>query len=115
MKQERPNDSNLTATGGYDHQTDNKYGGNGYDHADSKSGRYGYDHQADDQYDGNGYDYGDSQCGRYGYDHQADNQYDRYGYDRQTDYQCNGHKCRIGNNQRHHFYGDGSFIYSKYF
>ena len=152
----------MTANGAYDHQADNEYDGNGYDHADSQSGRYGcdhqadneydrngydyadsqfgrhgYDHQADNQYDESGYDHADSQCGRYGHDHQSDNQYDRYGYDHQADYQCSGHECnhrtvdhyggcgsdqadnegygvsrRIGSNQRHHFYGDGSFIYS---
>ena len=52
----KPNDPNLTANGRYNNQADNEYGGNGYDHADSQSGRYGYDHQADNQYDGNGYD-----------------------------------------------------------
>ena len=52
----KPNDPNLTANGGYDHQADNEYGGNGYDHAGSQSGRYGYDNQADNEYDGNGYD-----------------------------------------------------------
>ena len=83
----KPNDPNLTANGGYDHQADNKYGGNGYDHAGSQSGRYGYDNQADNQYDGNGYDYADRQCGRYGYDNQADNQYDGNGYD-YADRQC---------------------------
>ena len=113
-----PSNPNLTANGGYDHQADNEYGGNGYDHADSQGGRYGYDHQADNQYDGNrygyadsqygrygydhqadnqydenSYDHVDSQCGRYGYDHQTDNQYDRYGYDHQADYQCSGHEC----------------------
>ena len=89
----KPNDPNLTSNGGYDHQANNENGGNGYDHADSQSGRYEYDHQADNQYDGNGYDYADDQCGRYGYDHQADNQYDKYGYDHQADYQCSGHEC----------------------
>ena len=83
----KPNDPNLTANGAYDHQADNEYGGNGYDHADSQSGRYGYDNQADNQYDGNGYDYADRQCGRYGYDYQADNQYDENGYDH-ADSQC---------------------------
>ena len=68
----KPNDPNLTSNGGYDHQADNQYGGNGFDHADSQCGRYGYDHQADNQYDGNGCDHADSQCGRYGYDHQDD-------------------------------------------
>ena len=79
-----PNDSNLTANGGYDHadnqygrygydhQTDNHYDGNGYNHADSQCGRYGYDHQADNQYGGNECDHIDSQYGRYGYDYQAD-------------------------------------------
>ena len=135
-----PNDPNLTANGGYNNQADNEYGGNGYDHADSQSGRYGYDHQADNQYDGNGYDHADSQCRRYGYDHQTENQYNRYGYDHQANYQCSGHECNhrvgdhhggcesdqadnegygvnrhIGSNQSHYFYGDRSYIYSKYF
>ena len=68
----KPNDPNLTSNGGYDHQADNQYGGNGFDHADSQCGRYGYDHQADNQYGGNECDHIDSQYGRYGYDYQAD-------------------------------------------
>ena len=40
----KPNGPNLTANGGYDHQIDNQYGGNEYNHTDSQYGRYGYDH-----------------------------------------------------------------------
>ena len=94
----KPNDPNLTANGGYDHQVDDHYGGNGYDHTDSQYGRYEYDHQADNQCGGSGYDHADSLRGRYGYDHQVNNQYSgngygqaggqygRYGYHHQGDY-----------------------------
>ena len=57
---------------GYDHQTDNKYGRNEYDHTDRKYGRYEYGHQTDNQYGANGYNYAHIQYGRCGYDHQAD-------------------------------------------
>ena len=67
------NERNLTANGGYDHQADNQYGGNRYDHTDSQDGRYGYDSRAYNQYSGNGYGQTDSQDGR-SYDHQADYQ-----------------------------------------
>ena len=40
----KPNGPNLTANGGYDHQIDNQYGGNEYNHTDSQYGRYGYYH-----------------------------------------------------------------------
>ena len=71
----KPNDPNLTANGGYDHQADNQFGVNGHDYADNQNGRHRYDHQAENQYGGNGYDHSDNQYGRYGYDHQADYQY----------------------------------------
>ena len=124
----KTNDPNLTANGG-----------NGYDHNDRQYGRYGYDHQTDDQHDGDGYDHNDSQYGRYGCDHQADNQHDGNGYGH-VDYQYSGKECnhraddqyggcrsdqadnegygvsrRIGSNERHHFCGNDSYIYSKYF
>ena len=43
----KPSDPDLTANSGYDHETDNQYVGNGYDHADNQYDRYGYGHQAD--------------------------------------------------------------------
>ena len=56
------NGPNLRANGryGYDHQADNQYGGNVYDHADNEYGRYRYDHQADNEYCGNIYGQADS-------------------------------------------------------
>ena len=87
---------------GYDHQADNQYDGNGYDHADSQFGRYGYDHQADYQYSGN-------EC-----NHRADDQYGGCGSD-QVDNEGYMVNRRISSNQRHHFHGDDSYIYSKYF
>ena len=83
------NNPNLTANGG-----------KGYDHNDSQYGRYGYDHHADNQYV-NGYDHPDYRYSGCGSD-QADNE--GYGISR-----------KISSSERHHFYGNGSYIYSKYF
>ena len=123
---------------GYNHQAANQYDGNGCDHTDNQYGRYGYDHQADNQYDGSRYDHTDSQYSRYGHDHQDNNKYVN-GYD-YADYQYSGNerndraddqygghssdqadnegygvsRC-IRSNERHHFYGNDSYISSKYF
>ena len=72
----KPNDPNLTDNGGYDHQADNQYGGDRYDHTDSQNGRYGDDSRAYNQYSGNGYGQTGSQDGRSyrSYDHQVDYQ-----------------------------------------
>ena len=134
----KPSDPNLPANYRRDYRAANQYDGNGCDHTDNQYGRYGYDHQADNQYGGNRYDHTDSQYSRYGHDHQDDNQYvNRYDY---ADYQYSGNerndraddqygghssdqadnegygvsRC-ICSNERHHFYGNDSYICSKYF
>ena len=62
---------------------------NGYDHADSQCSGNERNHSADDQYGG---------C--------TSNQADNEGYEASR---------RIGSNERHHFYSNDSYIYSKYF
>ena len=83
----------------YDHQADNQYGGNGYGQTGSQYGRCGYDHQAD-------YQYSENEC-----NHRADDQYDGCGSD-QADNEGYGINIRIGINQKHHSYGNDSYIYS---
>ena len=85
---------NLTANDGYDHQADNQYDGNGYDHTDSQYGRYGYDHQADNQYV-NGYDHTHYQYSGNERNHRA---YYQYGGRRsdQADNEGYGVSRRIG-------------------
>ena len=109
----KPNDPNLTANDGYDHQADNHYGGNGYDHTNSQYGRYEYDHQADNQYV-NGHDHADYQYSGNGHNHRADDQYGGRRSD-QTDIEGYGVSRRIRSNERHHFYGNHSYICRKYF
>ena len=82
-------------------RADNQCGGNGYGQADSQYGRYGYDNQADYQYSGNG-------C-----DHWADVQYGGCGSDRANNVGC-GINRPISSNQRHYFYGNGSYTNGKY-
>ena len=93
----KPNDPNLAANDGYDHQADNHYGGNGYYHTDSQ-----YDDHADYQYSGNGRN------------HRADDLNGGCRSD-QTDIEGYGVSRRIRSNERHHFYGNYSYICRKYF
>ena len=74
---------------------------------------YGYDHQADNHYV-NKYDHADYQYNRNEYNHRAD---DQYGGCRsvQGDNEGCGVSRSIGSNERHHFYGNDNYIYSKYF
>ena len=46
--------------------------------------------------------------------HKIDRQYGECGSDQANNEGYGVNRC-IGINQRHHFYGDGSYIYSKYF
>ena len=98
----KPNDPNLTADGGHDHRANDQYGGNGYGQTGSQYCRYGYEHLADYQYRRNERN------------HKTNDQYGECGSD-QADNEGYRVNRRIGSNQRHHFYGNGSYIYSKYF
>ena len=83
-------------------------GGKGYNHNDSEYGRYGYDHHADNQYV-NGYDHAD-------YQYSGKNEDNQYGGCRsdQAGNEGYGISRKISRSERHHFYGNGSYIYSKY-
>ena len=95
----KPNDPNLIVNGGYDQ-------------ADSQYGRYRYDHQAMninmDQY---GYEY---QYSGNKHDHWAGDQYGGCGSYRLDNKGCGVNRC-IHSNQRYNFYGNGSYINSKFF
>ena len=92
---------------------DNQYGRYGYDRqADNEHDRNGYDH-ADNQYE-NGCDHTDYQCSGNERNHRAD---DQYGGCTSEQADSEGYEVsrRIGSYERHHFYGNDSYIYSKYF
>ena len=74
---------------------------------------YGYDHQADNHYV-NKYDHADYQYNRNEHNHRAGDQYGGCGSVQGDNEGC-GVIRRIGSNERHHFYGNDNYIYSKYF
>ena len=75
---------------------------NEFDHTDSQYARYGCDHQADYQYRG------------IEHNHRADNHYGGCGSGRANNERYGVNRW-IDSNQRHHFCGDGSYIYGKFF
>ena len=71
-------------------------------------------HEADNQHDGNGYGHPDYQYSGNKCNHRADDQYGGCGSDQANN---EGYEVtsRIGSNERHHFFGNESYTYSKYF
>ena len=79
-----------------------------FDQGDTHYDWNGYG-QAANQYDRNGNDQDINQYCTYGYDHQGDNQCNRYGYE-QADNKNYDVNRDIVSNQRHQFFGNGTYI-----